>query len=47
MFGKIFLALYVIVQILISTLTEYSIKNSRLFSRFGRKTIIIRNRLTT
>ena len=42
MFGKIFLALYVIVQILISILTEYSIKNSRFFSGFGSKTRIIR-----
>ena len=42
MFGKVFLALYVIVQILISILTEYSIKNSRFFSRFGSKTRIIR-----
>lgn len=31
MFGKIFLVLYVIVQILISVLTEYSIKNSKVF----------------
>ena len=42
MFGKIFLVLYVIVQILISVLTEYSIKNSKVFSRIGGKTRIIR-----
>ena len=42
MFGKIFLVLYVIAQILISILTEYSIKNSKVFSRIGGKTRIIR-----
>lgn len=42
MFGKIFLVLYVIVQILVSVLTEYSIKNSRFFDRLGSKTRIIR-----
>ena len=42
MFGKIFLILYVIAQILISVLTEYSIKNSKGFSRIGGKTRIIR-----
>ena len=42
MFGKIFLVLYVIGQILISVLTEYSIKNHRFFSKIGGKTRIIR-----
>ena len=42
MFGKVFLVLYVIVQILVSVLTEYSIKNSRFFDRIGSKTRIIR-----
>lgn len=42
MFGKIFLVLYVLAQILISVLTEYSIKNSKRFSRAGNKTRLIR-----
>ncbi len=42
MFGKIFLVLYVIDQVLISVLTEYSIKNHRFFSKIGAKTKIIR-----
>ena len=42
MFGKIFLVLYVIVQILVSVLTEYSINNSRFIDRLGRKSRIIR-----
>ena len=42
MFGKVFLVLYVLGQILISVLTEYSIKNHRFFSRIGGKTRIIR-----
>ena len=42
MFGKIFLVLYVIAQILVSLVTEYSIKNSRFFNRSGSKTRIIR-----
>ena len=42
MFGKVFLVLYVLGQILISILTEYSIKNHRFFSRIGGKTRIIR-----
>lgn len=42
MFGKVFIVLYVIVQFLVSILTEYSIKNSRFFERIGSKTRIIR-----
>ena len=42
MSGKIFLVLYVIVQILVSVLTEYSINNHRFFSRIGEKTRILR-----
>ena len=42
MFGKVFLVLYVLGQILISVLTEYSIENHRFFSRIGGKTRIIR-----
>ena len=42
MFGKIFLVLYVLAQILISVLTEYSINNSKRFSRAGNKTRLIR-----
>ncbi len=42
MFGKVFLVLYVIVQILVSVLTEYSINNHKFFSRIGGKTRIIR-----
>ena len=42
MFGKIFLVLYVLVQILISVITEYSIKNSKTFEKIGQKTKIVR-----
>jgi hypothetical protein len=42
MLGKIFLAVYVLVQILISTLTEYSVKSSGAFGAIGKKTRIIR-----
>lgn len=42
MFGKVFLVLYVLAQILVSFLTEYSIKYSRFFNRSGSKTRIIR-----
>jgi len=42
MFGKFFLVLYVLAQILISVLTEYSIKNSNRFKLIGEKTRIIR-----
>ena len=42
MFGKIFLVLYVLAQAVVSVLTEYSVKNSRRFSRIGSKTRVIR-----
>ena len=42
MFGKVFLAVYILVQILISVLTEYSVNNSPTFRRIGEKTKIIR-----
>lgn len=42
MLGKIFLVVYVLVQILISVLTERSIRNSNSFKRIGEKTRIIR-----
>ncbi|MBQ6439809.1 MAG: metallophosphoesterase [Mogibacterium sp.] len=42
MLGKFFLVVYVLVQILISTLTEYSINNSGAFRRIGEKTRILR-----
>jgi len=42
MLGKIFLVVYVLVQILISVLTEYSVRNSRVFKNIGEKTKIIR-----
>ena len=42
MLGKIFLVVYVLVQILISVLTEYSVRNSRVFKNIGVKTKIIR-----
>ncbi len=41
MFGKIFLIAYVIVQILVSVITEHSVNNSR-FKKIGSKTRIIR-----
>ncbi len=42
MFGKIFLGFYVLVQILVSALTEYSINKHRFFSSIGDKTRVIR-----
>ena len=42
MFGQYFLIIYVIVQILISILTEYVITKNYHYKKFGRKTRIIR-----
>lgn len=42
MFGKIFLILYILVQILVSVLTEKSISSSRKFSGIGKKSRAVR-----
>ena len=42
MFGQIFLILYVIIQALMSVLTEYVIEKNRLYKGIGRKTRLFR-----
>ena len=42
MFGKIFLILYVIIQTLMSILTEYVIEKNRFYKNIGKKTRVLR-----
>ena len=42
MFGKIFLLIYVIIQICISLITEYTVRHNGIFSKIGEKTRIFR-----
>ena len=42
MFGKIFLLIYVIIQLCISLITEYTVRHHGIFSKIGEKTRIFR-----
>ena len=42
MLGKLFLVIYVVIQVSISLLTEFSVRNHRTFNRIGKKTLIAR-----
>ena len=42
MFGKIFLVIYIILQVSISLLTEYALKNHKAFNNLGKKSLIPR-----